>query len=411
MSDSVATEQPAVFFNPLQPGYVEDPWPHFTEMRAHDPVHLTLLNQWILFRYDDVSRLLRDPAMSVSDASVEILDEKREALMVEAAGGELQQSTSMLSADPPDHTRLRRLVSKAFTPSSIEALRPRVQEIVDGILDSIEERGGGDVVAELAFPVPFDVISEMLGMPEADTEQIAEWSSAVVKTLDPIITPEEIRAAIDGDRNMNAHVDKVVAWKREHPADDLLTALIAAEEDGDRLSSRELRDQVNLLFVAGHETTVNLIGTGIYEMLRHPDQLALLRDDPSLDVNAVDELLRYVSPVQMSRRITLHDTEIGAKTIPKGMFVLAGLASANRDPDKWGPTADDLDIRRAGTAQHLSFGSGAHYCLGSSLARLEAQVAVGSFVRRFPNASVVGEPVWNGRINLRGLEHLHVEVD
>jgi cytochrome P450 len=146
-------------------------------------------------------------------------------------------------------------------------------------------------------------------------------------------------------------------------------------------------------------------------MLRHPDQLALIRDDPKLDVNAVDELLRYVSPVQMSRRITRHDIEFGGKTIPKGMFVLAGLASANRDPAKWGPTANDLDIRRAGTAQHLSFGSGAHYCLGSSLARLEAQVAIGSFVRRFPNARVVGEPVWNGRINLRGLERLDVAVD
>ena len=147
----------------------------------------------------------------------------------------------------------------------------------------MEERGGGDVVAELAFPLPFDVISEMLGMPEADKDLIAGWSAAVVKTLDPIITPEEIAAAVDGDRNMNAHVDDVVAWKRANPADDLLSALIAAEEDGDRLSSRELRDQVNLLFVAGHETTVNLIGTGIYEMLRHPDQLALLRDDPTLD--------------------------------------------------------------------------------------------------------------------------------
>ena len=209
---------------------------------------------------------------------------------------------------------------------------------------------------------------------------------------------------------MNDHIDEVVAWKRANPADDLLTALIAAEEDGDRLSSVELRDQVTLLFIAGHETTVNLIGTGIFELMRHPDQLELLRADPSLDVNAVDELLRFVSPVQMSRRITLQDIEFGGKTIPKGMFVLAGLASANRDPAKWGPTADDLDIRRTGTAQHLSFGSGAHYCLGSSLARLEAQVAIGTFARRFPNARVVGEPEWNGRINLRGLEHLHVAV-
>ena len=399
------------FFNPLQPGYTEDPYPHFAEMREHDPVHLTLLNQWLLFRYDDVSRILRDPSMSVSDDKIEVFDEKRLAMFEAAAGAEFERSTSMLNADPPDHTRLRRLVSKAFTPSSIEALRPRVQQLVDAMLDPMAERGTGDVVTELAFPLPFDVISEMLGMPDADKEQIAAWSGAVVKTLDPIISDDEIVAAIEGSRAMEAHIDQVIAWKRDHPADDLLSALIAAEEDGDRLSSIELRDQVVLLFIAGHETTVNLIGTGIYELLGHPDQLTMLRDDPSLDANAVDELLRFVSPVQLSRRVVRQDITIRDKTIPKGMFVLTGLASANRDPDKWGPTAGDLDIRRDGAAQHVSFGSGIHYCLGASLARLEAQVAIGTFVRRFPNARLAAEPEWNGRINLRGLEHLPVAVD
>ncbi len=399
------------FFNPLQPGYTEDPYPHFAEMREHDPVHLTLLNQWLLFRYDDVSRILRDPSMSVSDDKIEVFDEKRLAMFEAAAGAEFERSTSMLNADPPDHTRLRRLVSKAFTPSSIEALRPRVQQLVDAMLDPMAERGTGDVVTELAFPLPFDVISEMLGMPDADKEQIAVWSGAVVKTLDPIISDDEIVAAIEGSRAMEAHIDQVIAWKRDHPAEDLLSALIAAEEDGDRLSSIELRDQVVLLFIAGHETTVNLIGTGIYELLRHPDQLTMLRHDPSLDANAVDELLRFVSPVQLSRRVVLQDITIRDKTIPKGMFVLTGLASANRDPQKWGPTADDLDIVREGAAQHVSFGSGIHYCLGASLARLETQVAIGTFVRRFPNARVAAEPEWNGRINLRGLEHLPVAVD
>ncbi len=405
------TEVSPRFFNPLQPGYTEDPYPHFAEMREHDPVHLTLLNQWLLFRYDDVSRILRDPSMSVSDDKIEVFDEKRLAMFEAAAGAEFERSTSMLSADPPDHTRLRRLVSKAFTPSSIEALRPRVQQLVDAMLDPMAERGTGDVVTELAFPLPFDVISEMLGMPDSDKEQIAAWSGAVVKTLDPIISDDEIVAAIEGSRAMEAHIDQVIAWKRDHPAEDLLSALIAAEEDGDRLSSIELRDQVVLLFIAGHETTVNLIGTGIYELLRHPDQLTMLRDDPSLDANAVDELLRFVSPVQLSRRVVLQDITIRDKTIPKGMFVLTGLASANRDPQKWGPTADDLDIVREGAAQHVSFGSGIHYCLGASLARLETQVAIGTFVRRFPNARVAAEPEWNGRINLRGLEHLPVAVD
>ena len=402
------TDEATLFFNPLEPGYIENPYPHFAEMRAAEPVHLTLVNQWVLFAYDDAFRLLRDPSLSVSDANIEIHDEARMAAFEAAADGQLRESTSMLGVDPPDHTRLRRLVSKAFTPSAIEALRPRIQELVDEALDAMAARGSGDVVTELAFPLPFDVISEMLGMPESDKEQVAAWSGAIVKTIDPMISDDEIKAAVAAELLMDAHVDEVIEWKRAHPADDLLTALIAAEEDGDTLSAIELRDQVTLLFIAGHETTVNLIGTGIYELLRHPDQLALLLDDPSLDVNAVDELLRYVSPVQFSRRVTLDDIEFGGVTIPKGMFVLAGLAAGNRDPAKWGPTADELDLRRSGAGQHLSFGSGAHYCLGASLAKLEAQVAIGSFVRRFPNAAIDGEPVWNGRINLRGLEHLEI---
>jgi len=413
MSTTDQTEVDEPFFNPLEPGYVENPFPHLKQMREHDPVHLTLLDLWVLFDYDDVFRLLRDPAMSVDDANIENANEERRQMFIEAAGGEdqLEPSRSILDVDPPDHTRMRRLVSKAFTPASIEALRPRVQQLVDQALDAMEARGSAEMIGELAFPLPFDVISEMLGMPESDKEQVAEWSAALVKTLDPIITDDEVRAAIAAGRKMDVLIDEVIAWKREHPADDLLTALIAAEEDGDRLSAKELRDQVSLLFVAGHETTVNLIGTGIYELLRHPEQLELLLADPNQVSNAIDELLRYVSPVQFSRRITLHDVEFGTRTIPKGTFVLAGLASANHDPTKWGPTADDLDLTREGTGQHLAFGSGAHFCLGSSLAKLEAQVAIGSFVRRFPNARVIGDPEWNGRINLRGLQRLDVAVD
>jgi cytochrome P450 len=397
-----------LFFNPLADGYIENPHPHLAEMRESDPVHFTMLNQWIVFTYADVTRLLRDPALSVQDDNIELRDEERFAAFVEAAGGDVQRRRNMLGSDPPDHTRLRRLVSKAFTPSAIEALRPRIQEIVDVALDGMERRGGGDVVTELAFPLPFDVISEMLGMPESDKEQIAGWSAAVVKTLDPIISEEEIREAVVASAAMNEHIDRVIAWKRGRRDDDLMAAMIAAEEDGDRLSPKELRDQVSLLFIAGHETTVNLIGTGIYELLRHPEQLAVMRDDPS--INAIDELLRYVSPVQFSRRITLGEAQFGDRVIQPGSMVLAGLASANRDPAKWGPTADQLDLRREGAGQHLSFGSGAHYCLGSSLAKLEAQVAIGSFVRRFPDARVDGEPTWNGRINLRGLERLPVLV-
>ena len=402
------TETP--MFNPLEAGYMENPYPHFAEMRDGQPVHLSMMDVWVLFDHDDVFRLLRDPSMSVMDAKIEVRDEERYAEMLEAAGGELEQDSSMLNTDPPDHTRLRRLVSKAFTPAAIQALRPRIQELVDAALDELAAAGTGDIVKQLAFPLPFDVISEMLGMPESDKDQIAAWSGTIVKSLDPMLALDsyaEIRAASDA---MNAHIDEVIRWKRENPGDDLLTALIAAEEGGDRLTPGELRDQVNLLFIAGHETTVNLIGTGIYELLRHPEQAAIWRADPELDATAVDEMLRFVSPVQFSRRITLDDIDFQGTTIPKGMFVLAGLASSNHDPKKWGPTAEELDVRRDGAGQHLSFGSGAHYCLGASLAKLEASIAIGTFLRRFPDAAVSGDVEWNGRINLRGLEYLPVTL-
>ena len=404
----VSTAEP-LFFNPLDEGYAADPWPHFAALRTHEPVHYSPIEQWFLFRYSDVSALLRDPSLSVDDDKIEIRNEER-LQAFEDAFGDADRSTSMLGRDAPDHTRLRRLVSKAFTPSAIAALRPMVDEMVDTALDGMEERGTAEVVGELAFPLPFDVISTMLGMPEADKDQVAAWSSALVKTLDPIITDEEVAAAAEAEFAMRDLLDEVIAWKRKNPADDLLTALIQAEEDGDRLSSVELRDQVQLLFVAGHETTVNLIGTGIYELLRNPEQAANQRDDPTLAAGAVDELLRFVSPVQFSRRVTLAPIEIDGHPIAKRTFVLASLASANHDPEKWGPTAEQLDVRRAGAGQHVSFGSGSHYCLGASRAKLEAQAAIGRFLRRFPDARVDGDVEWNGRINLRGLERLPVAV-
>lgn len=400
-----ATSEP-VFFNPLEAGYIENPWPHLAEIRNADPVHHLLTGQWGLFRYDDIFALLRDRDLSVDDrnADLSVIDR------AELIDREVRPNQSILNLDPPDHTRLRGLLSKAFTPRTIQELRPRVQQMVDTMLDQMEADGHADVVDRLAFPLPFDVISEMLGLPEADKVQIRDWSSALVKTLDPVLTEEDIAEAVVAAERMEAHITEIIEWKTENPADDLLTAMINAEIDGDRMSKEELRDQVELLFVAGHETTVNLIGTGIYELLRHPDQLELLRQADMFPPTAIDELLRWVSPVQISRRIATADLTIDGRHIPSGAFVLTSLASANRDPEFWGATADALDLNRANAGQHVSFGSGVHYCLGASLAKLEAEVAIGSFVKRFGAVSVVGEPEWNGRINLRGLESLIVDL-
>ena len=406
----MADVSPEIIFNPLEVGYTDNPFPHLQEMRRLDPVHASPIGTWMLFDYDDCFQLLRDPALSVDEKNLANFDQERLAAFLDAVDGDVEEleRTSILGIDPPDHTRLRRLVSKAFTPRTIEALRPRIQELVDEALDRIQAQGQADVISELAFTLPFDVISEMLGMPEGDTQALRSWSEDIVKTFDPIITEDEIKAAVVANRAMDAHIANVISWKRENPADDLLTAMIEAEEDGDRMSSQELSDQVGLLFIAGHETTVNLIGTGIAELLGRPDQAQMIRS-AELTMNGVDELLRFVSPVQMSRRITTQDIEMQGRTIPTGTMVMAALASANRDDAKWGATGDELDLTRDGAGQHLSFGSGIHYCLGASLAKLEGQVAIGSFIKRFPNATIVDQQ-FNGRINLRGLERLIVDV-
>ena len=338
----------------------------------------------------------------------------REAMfadLLEEFGGDERErgDRAILNLDPPDHTRIRKLVSKAFTIRRIEQLRPSIQAQVDAVLDRVAGAGPWDVVDELAFPLPFQVITELLGMPEGDRESIRNWSHALTKTLDPIISEEDMRAAFEASDAMTAYLDEVVPWKRAHPADDVLTGLVQAEEDGDVLSAAELRDQIVLLYIAGHETTVNLIGNGMQALLRHPDQLRRWAEDPALDATAVDELLRYDAPVQLSRRITLEETEIGGRTIAPNTLVMTHLAAANRDPAKWGPTADQVDVGRPDASQHVTFGSGIHFCLGAALARLEGQVAMSSIIRRFPDLELAGDPVPNGRITLRGLDSLPVE--
>jgi cytochrome P450 len=398
-----------VIFNPFEPGFFDDPYRQYAALREHDPVHRSPLEVWVLFRYDDIVSVLRDSSLSVQVDNA--TPTARMQMFAEQAPEERERGAhSILNVDPPDHTRLRRLVSKAFTPKMVHELRPRIQMLVDDALDSMATRGKADLISDLAFPLPFTVISEMLGMPDGNRDEVRGWSHTLTKTLDPILSPEEVDAALLAASNMQAHVQDVLAWKRDHPADDLLTGLLAAEDEGDRLSEIELLDQVLLLYVAGHETTVNLIGNATLALLGHPDQLARLRADPELDGGAVEELLRYDSPVQFSRRITTADLDVAGTTIPAGTFTLTCLGSANHDEARWGPTADELDITRPDAGQHMSFGNGIHHCLGSSLARTEAQVAIGTLVRRFPDLAPAGEPERNGRVVLRGLESLPVTL-
>ena len=399
-----------VTYNPFEPGFVEDPYTQYAAMRDADPIHRTPLDFWVLFRYDDIYRFLKDPTLSVEDrnANPTPIDQ----MIQEVVGDRLEDrgERSMLSRDPPDHTRLRKLVTKAFTPRVIEELRPRIATLVDELLDAAQERGGIDVIHDFAFPLPFAVISEMLGVPAADGDKLREWSGLIVRTLEPINDMELVKRIVDASDRMFDHVSDLIAMKRKEPADDLLSALIAAEEHGDVLSDNELVEQVVLLYIAGHETTVNLIGNGVLALLRNRDEMRRLQADTALMPGAVEEFLRYDSPVQMSRRITLTELEVGGKTIEKGAFCALVLASANRDRARFGDDAERLDVSRADAHQHLSFGGGAHYCLGAALARLEGQVAIGSLITRFPDLEMTSEPTYNGRLNLRGLETFPVAL-
>jgi cytochrome P450 len=407
MTEPQTAEPP--LFDPFAPGFTDDPYPQYAAVRAAAPVYQHPFGFWLVTRYEDVSWLLRAPGMSVEDRNM--ADGPMQQLREATYGDSVEVGAmSMLDRDPPDHTRLRKLVSKAFTPRAIEALRPRITELVDGMLDTMARQRRVDLVDALAFPLPFAVIGEMLGTPPADHERIRQLSGTVVRSLEPVADPELAAAIMAADTELTGIAAEMIAWKRDNPADDLLTALINAEDDGDMLGDDELVAQTLLLYIAGHETTVNLISGGMLALLRHPGQLDLLRRDPGLVPGAVEELLRYDSPVQASRRITLEPVTLRDVKVPAGAFVMASLGSANRDQDFWGPDADDLRIDRENARQHVSFGAGHHHCLGASLARLEASIAFERIVTRFPGLALDGDVIWNGRINLRGPEHLPVSV-
>ncbi|GAA4067003.1 cytochrome P450 [Nonomuraea soli] len=397
-----------LLFNPLEPGFADDPYPAYARMRELDPVHEHPFGFWLLTRHGDVSDILR-ASLSVDDSLVAggLVRDQQEQM--DQLGSRVLR-LSMLDRDPPDHTRLRSLVAKVFTPRKVAALEPEVTALVDAALDEIAESKRVDLVETLAFPLPFAVISQMLGMPPTDHARIRELSGLLVRSLEIVADDETLAAIAKAGAELAALTRELIAWKRDHPADDLLTALISAENDGDRLTDEELVAQVVLLYVAGHETTVNLIGNGVVALLRNPDQLALLRSDPSVAGNAIEEFLRYDSPVQQTRRITREPYTAGGREIPVGAFVIAALASANRDERVFGPDADRLRIDRPEARSQLSFGAGPHHCLGAALARLEGRVAIGRLVERFPALALDGEVTWNGRINLRGPGLLPVAV-
>jgi cytochrome P450 len=405
--------------NPFEPGYFDDPYAQYARVREGDPIHQSALGPWLVTRWADVHVLLRTPGTSVEDRNITADGVRRADRFAELRAEQgldpgPERSLAILNLDPPDHTRIRRLVSKAFTPRAVERIRDRAGQLTDELLDDLAEAGDEpvDLISGLAFPLPFAVINDMLGMPGgSDALHLRELSHTITQALDPLLLAENGPAILAASVEMRGIISEAIAWKRTRPTDDdLMTAMIRAEDEGDVLSDAELLENVVLLFLAGHETTVNLIGNGTNALLDHPDQRAALAADPGLGANAVEELLRWDSPVQFSRRIMLEPVQMHGHTFAPGDLVMTCLGAANRDPAKFGPTADTLDLGRPDAREHVSFGSGVHHCLGAALARLEGQEVLGRLVRRFPNLERAGEPTHNGRIVLRGYDHLPVAL-
>jgi cytochrome P450 len=394
------TTAPTQSFDWTSQSFLRDPYPRYREMRETRPIFFNeTRGSWILTRYEDMADVLRDHDRFSAERS-----------------GPAQDSTagrprSMLGADPPHHTRLRTLVNKAFTARTVERLRQRIQSLVDGFIDGVADRGEMEVISDLAYPLPITVIAEMLGVPADDRDFFKEASSKIAVALGPITDMQVAMAALEGRNALIGYFNELIPNRKGEvhtdSGDDLVSALLAAEEAGDFLSHGELLAMLLLLLVAGHETTVNLIGNGLLALLRNPDQLERLRDDPSVERSAVEELLRYDSPVQFTGRLAHVDVEIAGQRIPAGSPITTIVASANRDPAVFADP-DTLDLGRD-PCPHLSFSAGIHYCLGAQLARLEGQIALSTIVRRLPGMKLATEDlVWRPAPILRGLEALPV---
>jgi cytochrome P450 len=389
------------------PEVLADPYPLYRRLRSDDPVHWEAEDErWMLTRYADAVALLRSPV-----ASSDRVQALRRFVPSHLRPLLDLRSNSMLNCDAPRHTRLRLLVNKAFTARAVEALAEKIQHLVDGMLDAVQPRGRMDVMAELAHPLPVIVIAEMLGVPPEDRPLFKRWSHDLSLIAGGAGSPrglsmDDYRRTADSFGELSNYVGKIVAQRRADPRSDLLTALGQAEEAGDRLTEPELYANSALLLVAGHETTTNLIGNGTLALLRNPDQLDRLRREPSLVPSAVEEFLRYESPVQFVTRLLKEDLGLGGKQLRAGQSALVMLGAANRDPEQF-PDPDRLDVGRADN-KHVAFGLGTHFCLGAQLARLEGRIVFETLLRRMPNLRLDGDVHYRKHFNLRGLEALPV---
>jgi cytochrome P450 len=400
----------APVFNPFDPAFRANPYPYYDALRAQDPVHTTEFGMVVLTRYEDVTTTLKsaDFSRDIEKYSTQASSEARQA----RRDRQESRTKSILNLDPPDHTRLRRIVSKSFTPSAMERLRPRIQQLVDNVLDKAHNTGTLELIDDLAFPVPFQVISELLDMPTDRADELREWSQIITNSLEPTATDDDLVRSEEAIAQLVPYLTLIIEDRRKHLSDDMLSSLITAEESGEQMTTEELMAFVVLLYIAGHETTVNLIGNGTLALLKNPEQHAFVHNN-GLTQSYIDELLRFDGPVQHTVRVPLvpvhYMVDNEQITVQPGTMVLTSLGGANHDPSMF-ENPNDLQLNRANANRHMAFASGIHYCLGASLAKLETQIAVGSLIKRFAHIEIDGEPSWRDRLTIRGVNQLRLSV-
>ncbi len=407
---AVERVETGIVFNPMAAGFREDPYPFYRRLRETDPFHKSrAADGYVLSRYDDVLTVLRDGAFSSDERNMNLF--KRMAGRMARAGipdPYHDDGMSMLRRDPPDHSRLRGLVAKAFTPRAVERMRPRVEQILKELLDARPAHGAMELVREFAAPLPVRVIAEMLGVPPEDHLRFRDWSNEIVRSLGEG-THEDRRAALRATEELRSYFEAIVDARRAAPRDDLISALVAAEQDGDRLNLSEMFATLVLLLVAGNETTTNLISNAMLALLRNPEQLALLRAEPERVPAALEEFLRYDSPVQLTSRIAKDDCTLAGHAVRRGQQLVLLLGAANHDPAAFADP-ERLDVTR-GDVRHLSFSQGHHFCLGAQIARLEGTLALEALITRYPNMRLPEQTLaWRNNTILRGPKELWLEL-
>ena len=399
----------ATLFNPFSPEFRADPYPLYARLREATAATPTPFGSVLVTRHEPVDRVLRSPAFRTPRGYREADDPGGPPRFDPAGALTRHRRHWILFQSGEAHARLRRLITKVFTPRAVRELAPRIEAMVDGLLAPAIERGTMEVIGDLAYPLPSTVICELLGIPESDRDLNRAWATAAAATLDPVTTDAQVSAAERAMAEWDAYMRDFLAERRARPGQALIDAMLAVEEDGTRLSEDEVAANATFLFAAGHETTTNLIGNGLLALLRHPDQLALLRREPDAMEGAVEELLRFDSPVQFAARVALAPTDIEGQAVEPGIVVMLALGCANRDPRRY-QDPDRLDVRRP-DVKPLSFGGGPHYCVGAALARLEGRIAFERLLARAGSIELsTDRPVWRPTLNLRALDRLDVAL-